>query len=140
MKTLPAEFAAIIRAADENEVWAGPNEYLIPNRRRQKRAGERSNKVIYAIVKRVASRARVTVHPHALRAAFAVQFDEQHPREIWSLKELLGHARIETTLVYLRRKNRAKAIEAVRDLSWGSSVFPPKAGMPPAGFEPALRP
>jgi site-specific recombinase XerC len=39
------------------------------------------------------------VHPHALRAAFAVQFDEQHPGEIWALKELLGLARIETTLV-----------------------------------------
>ena len=36
--------------------------------------------------------------------------------------------RIETTLVYLRRKDKAKAMEAVRTLSWGGAahfVFPP---------------
>ncbi|HXJ67913.1 MAG TPA: tyrosine-type recombinase/integrase [Verrucomicrobiae bacterium] len=137
VKPLPTELEAIIRAADESGVWLGGGDYLIPNRRRPKRP-QRSAKVVYAIVKRVADRARVNVHPHALRAAFAVQFDEQHPQEIWALKELLGHSRIETTLVYLRRKNRARAMEAVRDLSWGASVFPPSRGMPPAGFEPAL--
>jgi hypothetical protein len=31
----------------------------------------------------------------------------------------MGHNRIETTLVYLRRKDKAKAMESVRDLSWG---------------------
>jgi hypothetical protein len=35
----------------------------------------------------------------------------------------MGHSRIETTLIYLRRKDRAKAMEAVRDLSWGLSGF-----------------
>jgi hypothetical protein len=57
-------------------------------------------------------------HVHALRAAFAVQFDEAHPDQVIALKELRGHARIETTMVYLRRKDRAAAMEAVRDLSW----------------------
>lgn len=137
-RPIPDELAAIIRAADENQVWASGEDYLIPNRRLPRRRGERSNKVIYANVKRVAERAGVNVHPHALRAAFAVQFDEQNPGEIWALKELLGHARIETTLVYLRRKNREKAMESVRSLRWGASVFPPNPGMPPAGFEPAF--
>ena len=94
--------------------------------------------MIYAIVKRLAERARVDAHPHSLRAAFAVQFDEQKPGHVIALKELLGHARIETTMVYLRRKDRAKAMEQVRDLTWGA--LRPSAGMPPAGFEPALRP
>jgi integrase len=138
-KPIPDELAAIIRAADENKVWESGDAYLIPNRRQPRRRGERSNKVIYARVKAVAERAGVTVHPHALRAAFAVQFDEQNPGEIWALKELLGHSRIETTLVYLRRKNRAKAMESVRSLRWGASVFPPSPAMPPAGFEPALQ-
>jgi hypothetical protein len=31
-----------------------------------------------------------------------------------ALQELMGHTRIETTLVYLRRKDRAKAMEQVR--------------------------
>jgi integrase len=139
-KPIPDELAALIRAADENKLWPSADDYLIPNRRPTRRRGDRSNKVIYDRVKAVAKRAGVTVHPHALRAAFAVQFDEQHPGEIWALKALLGHARIETTLVYLRRKNRAKAMESVRSLRWGVSVFPPNTGMPPAGFEPALRP
>jgi hypothetical protein len=38
---------------------------------------------------------------------------------VLALKELMGHNRIETTLVYLRRKDKAKAMESVRDLSWG---------------------
>jgi hypothetical protein len=40
----------------------------------------------------------------------------------------MGHARIDQTLVYLRRKNKQKAMEVVRSLSWGgggSFVFPP---------------
>jgi hypothetical protein len=84
-------------------------------------------------------RAGVEAHPDAIRAAFAVQFDQQRLGEIWSLKELLGHTRIETTLVYLRRKDRAKAMESVRGPSWGS-VFPSFGSVPPAGFEPALPP
>jgi integrase len=139
-KELADELAAIIRAADELGVWKAPSspEYLIPNRRPAKNR-ERSPKVIYAIVKRVADRAGVDVHPHALRAAFAVQFHDQHPGHVTALKELLGHSRVETTYVYLRRVEKARAMEAVRDLSWRWSMFPPSEGMPPAGFEPALR-
>jgi hypothetical protein len=37
----------------------------------------------------------------------------------------MGHAWIETTLVYLRRKDKARAMETVRSLSWGRFVFPP---------------
>ena len=87
---------------------------------------------------KVAERARVTTHVHALRAAFAVRFDDQHPREVIALKELLGHSRIETTMLYLRRKDKTRAMESVRDLTW--SALPPSRLMPPAGFEPALPP
>ncbi len=134
-KPLPDELAAIYREAEAAGVWLGPRDYMIPNRRPAKSA-ERSPKVIYRIVKQVAERARVSAHPHSLRAAFAVQFDEQYPDRTIALKELLGHSRIETTMVYLRRKDRAAAMETVRGLSW----LRPNAGMPPAGFEPALRP
>ena len=51
----------------------------------------------------------------------------------------LGHSRVETTMVYLRPQGKAREMEAVRGLSWGS-VFPANAMMPPAGFEPALPP
>ena len=66
----------------------------------------------------------------------------------------MGHARIETSRVYLRRKDKAKAMETVRSLSWGRFVFPPSqetAYRKPStsgafleeahtGFEPVLPP
>jgi integrase len=137
VKPIPDELAAILRAAEENGVWQGPSDYLVPNRRPGAvRRSERSDKVIYETIVKVARRVGVRSHVHALRAAFAVQFDEQHPEHIYDLKELLGHARLETTLVYLRRKDRAKAMETVKDLSWRSGVFPPEALEAHTGFEP----
>ena len=138
VKPIPDELAAIIAAADAQNVWASPAEYLIPNRR-QHRNKERSAKVIYDTVKKIADRAGVRSHVHALRAAFAVRMDEQNPGRLIAIKELLGHSRVETTMVYLRRQDTAKEMEAVRGLSWGS-VFPTNVVMPPAGFEPALPP
>lgn len=136
-KPAPDEYLAILRAAEQYGVWSGPDDYLIPNRRPASvRRAERSDKVIWNTIKSVAARAGIRAHVHALRAAFAVQFDEAHPERIHALKELMGHARLETTLVYLRRKNRAKDMEAVRDLSWGASVFPSFGQEAHTGFEP----
>jgi site-specific recombinase XerC len=67
-------------------------------------------------------RVGVVATVHALRAAFTVQFDEATPDQLIALKELMGHARIETTLVYLRRKNKQRAMEQVRTPSWGGGV------------------
>jgi integrase/recombinase XerD len=125
-KPIPDEFLMILRAAEDAGVWASSNDYLIPNRRPGAvRRAERSDKVIWNTVKIVGARAGVEATVHSLRAAFAVQFDEEHPDQLIALKELLGHARIETTLVYLRRKDKARAMESVRSLSWGRFVFPP---------------
>jgi integrase len=157
-KPLPDEYVLILRAAEAAGVWKSGDDYLIPNRRPGAvKSPERSDKVIWSTVKIVAARAGVESHVHALRAAFAVQFDDANPDQLIALKELLGHARIETTLVYLRRKDRAKAMETVRGLSWGSAasfVFPPSEvaarKKPPlsrgfsdiahTGFEPVLPP
>jgi integrase len=129
-KPLPDEYAQVLRAAEEAGVWKSGDAYLIPNRRPGAvRNAERSDKVIWETVRRVARRAGVNSHVHALRAAFAVQFDEANPGNVVGLKELLGHARIDQTLVYLRRKDKAKAMEAVRGLTWGGAgefVFPPR--------------
>jgi hypothetical protein len=77
---------------------------------------------------------------HALRAACAVRLDEANPGQLIGIKEYLGHDRLETTLVYMRRKDRAQAMESVaRGLSFGSSVFPSKAQEAHTGFEPVLR-
>jgi integrase len=128
VKPLPDEYAQILLAAQEAGVWKGNEDYLIPNRRPGAvRNVERSDKVIWETVRKVAARAGVKAHTHALRAAFAVQFDEANPDQIIALKELMTHAGIETTLVYLRRKNKVQAMEVVRGLSWGGAghfVFP----------------
>lgn len=139
VKPVPDELAEILRAADEAGLWLDPNDYIVPNRRAP-RTGERSSKVIYRIVLDVAARARVRSHVHALRGAFAVRYLETHEGDLDALKHLLGHARHETTAVYLRRLDKTRSMERVRDLSWGRSVFPPNAGMPPTGFEPVLHP
>lgn len=127
VQPVPDEYAAIIRQADAEGIWATPGDYLIPNRRpaAMRRTGLRSDKVIWLTVKRVAEAAGVESHVHALRAAFAVQFDETHPGRIDSLKDLMGHTRLETTEVYLRRKDRAASMDVVRDLSWGFPVRVP---------------
>ena len=59
---------------------------------------------------------------HALRAAFAVFYLERHPGDVEALKELMGHRSIATTQVYLRKLDRRRAMERVRDLSWGVAV------------------
>jgi integrase len=142
-KPLPDEYYEILIAAEGNRVWQGPRDYLIPNRRPAavRRRIERSDKVIWDTVKKVAARAGVESHVHALRGAFAVLFDEMHPGEGHTLKELMGHSTFDTTLRhYLRRRDRVRAMETVRDLSWGSSVFPSKAQEAHTGFEPVPPP
>jgi integrase len=136
-KPIPEALLELYRTADDDGIWLSPMDYVIPNRRAPRSPHTRSAKVVYQILERVAARARVLTHPHALRRAFAVQFDDQHPQQLLALQELLGHDRVETTQLYLRRKDMAKAMEPVRDLSF---ALPPKADVPPAGFEPALQP
>jgi integrase len=138
VKPIPGELLEILREAEAAGLWLEPSDYVIPSRRPAKNA-ELSPKVIYDTVKKVTGRARVTTHVHALRAAFAVRFDETYPGDTLALKEWLGHSRYETTMVYLRRKDKAKAMESTSGLSWGSRL-PHQRLMPPAGFEPALPP
>jgi hypothetical protein len=81
---------------------------------------ERDDRVIWRVVTRVAERAGVRCHVHALRAAFATFYLEQNPEQIASLQMLMGHESIATTQVYLRKLNRREQMERVRDLSWNT--------------------
>jgi site-specific recombinase XerD len=141
VKPVPDELLAILRAAVQSgEVEVAEDAYVVPNRRKASvRRSERSSKVIWETVKRVAGRAGVHAHVHSIRAAFAVRFLETHPGDLEALQPLMGHNRLETTAVYLRRLNRVKAMERVRDLSW-RSVFPPEAVEAHTGFEPVPPP
>ncbi|MCA1702611.1 MAG: tyrosine-type recombinase/integrase [Actinobacteria bacterium] len=104
VKPMPYDLLAILRAACESsEVRCGPDDYVIPNRRPASvRRAERSNKVIWETVLKVAPRAGVRATTHALQRAFAVAFLTSHPGAIEALQALMHHSRIDTTQVYLR--------------------------------------
>jgi integrase len=115
--------AGLQAAAESGQVSCRPDDYVIPNRRPASvRRAERSNKIIWETVMRVADRVGVRATVHALRRAFAVAFLTSHPGAIESLQALMNHSRIDTTQVYLRALNKSKAMEAVRDLSWGPGL------------------
>ena len=141
VKPMPDELRTILGAAVESmEVSCGPDDYVIPNRRPASvRRAERSNKIIWETVVRVGERVGVRATVHAMRRAFAVLFLTSHPGAIEALQALMNHSRIDTTQVYLRALNRSKAMEAVRDLSWGLR-FQPDAEEAHTGFEPVLPP
>jgi integrase/recombinase XerD len=152
VKPIPDELRDILKAALEHpEVPSGPDDYVIPNfmPSRVTRV-ERKPDIVYATVVRIADRAGVRAHAHSLRAAFAVRYLETHPGDIEALQALMGHTRTDTTQVYLRKLNRERAMERVRNLSWGSesglfpekalsSEFPPNAEEAHTGFEPVFR-
>jgi len=142
IKPIPDEYLAVLRAADDDGIWLSPEDYLIPNRRPAAvRRRERSDKIIWETVRRVAARVGIRAHVHALRSAFAVLFIDTHPGEALALQNLMGHTRMETTVRhYLRRHDKARAMESVRDLSWSPSLLPPKAQEAHTGFEPVLPP
>jgi len=112
----------------------------VPNRRLATvRRAERCNKVIWNTVVIVADRVGVVATMHTLRRAFAVAFLESHAGALESLQALMNHSRIDTTQVYLKALNRSKAMEAVRDLQWGSR-FLENAVKAHTGFEPVPPP
>lgn len=141
VKPVSNELLEILNAARESGmVDCRGDAYVIPNRRAASvRRKERSDKVIWETVKKVAKRVGVTANLHAVRRAFAVAFLTSHPGALESLQALLNHSRIDTTQVYPRALNRSKVMEAVRDLSWGS-VFPSLEREAHTGFEPVPPP
>jgi integrase len=149
-KPVPHELGQLLDAAITAGIYDDENAYLIPSLATPRRRGERDNRIIWRTVTKVADRCGIKCTTHALRAAFAVFFDEQHPDQAIVLKDLLGHTRIETTMVYLRRRNRDAGMETVRDLSWVGNTpadgSPQTAGKPleanveaeKEGFEPSM--
>jgi integrase/recombinase XerC len=119
-KPLPQEFAQLLGyAIQAGVIGAEPDAYVIPMIREQRRSGNRDARIIWRTVKQLAKRAGIEATPHAIRGAFAVHFLEGHPGELEALQRLMGHSKISTTEIYLRRLDRARAMERVRDLSWG---------------------
>lgn len=91
--------------------------YIIPSDGRTRRPN-RDPRIIGRILGRVAERAGIHVHAHLLRASFAVRFLEENPDSMVALQALMGHSRLDTTEVYLRRLDRRGQMERVRSLTY----------------------
>jgi integrase len=94
--------------------------YLIPPEAKLQKV-ERDDRTIWRVVKRVADRAGVATHVHALRAAFAVLVLEQFEQP-YMAQQLLGHVNPQTTQVYLRKLDKQTVMEPVRGLSWDEKI------------------
>ena len=134
---MPRELEALlVEAAQERAgVQGWRDEHVIPMGLTQRRNGERDDRVIWRLYKQVAARAGVGGHVHAVRAAFAVRYLESRPGDLEALQALLGHRSVRTTQVYLRKLDRERAMERVRDLSWRGD-FADIAVVGAGGFEP----
>ncbi|MCH7549175.1 MAG: tyrosine-type recombinase/integrase, partial [Candidatus Krumholzibacteriota bacterium] len=55
------------------------------------------------------------VRPHDLRHTFATRLLIEHRSDIATVKELLGHANVQTTMIYLHptRESKRQAIESL---------------------------
>lgn len=145
-KPVPDKLADLIDAAIASGEYQSPDDYLIPGNGAQRRKGHRDDRVIWRLVREVAADAGVRTHVHALRAAFAVHFLEQNPDQLVALQSLLGHSRIDTTLVYLRRLNRLRSMDVVRGLTWAAPTssavceinVEASPGTEKEGFEPSI--
>ena len=143
-KPVPDELAGILDASiAAGHIRPAPEDYLVPPEGYLQRAGDRDDRIIWRVVKRVADRAGVQAHVHALRAAFAVFYLERNPDDLLGLKELMGHRSLNTTLIYLRRLNKQVAMERVRGLSWieagTPTPFVASVAVGAGGFEPPIR-
>jgi integrase len=120
-KPIPDELDALLEAAIAAGVYKD-TDYLVPPGGPLSRSGDRDDRVIWRLVKQAAQRAGVDCHVHALRAAFAVFYDEKNPGDTLALRDLMGHSSVQTTELYLRRRNKEAGMERVRALSWGVSL------------------
>jgi site-specific recombinase XerD len=139
-KPVAGKLAAILDAAIFAGVYETDDDYLVPSEAEQRREGDRDDRIIWKSVKRVAASAGIESHVHSLRAAFAVYYLESKGDDnILSLKDLMGHQRLETTLIYLRRRNRKVGMESVRDLDWDlPESFEALPVTEKEGFEPSI--
>jgi integrase len=123
-KPVPTELATLLDEAIEAGAIKERDDYLVPpypegslttGRR------DRDDRIIWRAVTDVCKRVGVEGHVHALRAAFAVFYLENHPNDIAGLQQLMGHRSIATTNVYLRHLDRSKAMDRVKTLSWATT-------------------
>jgi integrase len=146
-KPVPVELASLIEAAIADGAIVEPDDYLVPPEGQLVRGGDRDDRVIWRVLRRVADRAGVHATVHSLRAAFAVFYLEANPGDLHGLRELMGHSAFQTTQVYLRKLDKVQAMSRVRSLSWlgsdageaANSGLAASTVVGAGGFEPPLQ-
>jgi integrase len=123
-KPVPTQFRQMLDAAIDAGAIVKPDDYLIPPRGPLTRSGDRDTGFLYQVVTRVAERAGLRCHVHALRAAFATCYLEQntHREAALALQLLMGHESFQTTQIYIRKLDRKVRMETVRDLDWSPAA------------------
>lgn len=116
-KPVPQDLERLIRAAEADGAY-DRYRYIVPPEGYLTRDGDRDDRVIWRVIRRLADRVGVDCHVHALRAAFACFYDESFPGDVLALRDLMGHASVKTTELYLRRRDKEAGMQRVRSLSW----------------------
>ena len=103
--------------------------------RGQRREGDRDDRIIWRTVKNLGARGRGSAPARSSRCLRRALPREPSRGGRSALQRLMEHSKMETTQIYLRRLDRERAMERVRDLSWGSP-FASIALDARTGFEP----
>lgn len=156
-KDVPGELADILDAAlaagviQEGGKYLADSDpdrspYLVPAAGKLTRADNRCDRVVWDIITPLAGRLGIRCHVHALRAAFACFYADNDIGDLDDLREQMGHRATQTTLLYLRRRDRDRQRSKVRSLSWrqnsqdavgsGRNSFAEPVVVGAGGFEP----
>lgn len=130
-KPVPNDLAVLIASAELDGAYER-YDYIVPPEGYLVRKGDRDDRVIWRVIRRLADRVGIRCHVHALRAAFACFYDECNPGDVLALRDLMGHASVKTTELYLRRRDKQAGMERVRQLSWGVAAA---GDVPASGFD-----
>ncbi|MDQ8188339.1 integron integrase [Pelagicoccus sp. SDUM812002] len=123
---LPPNLAKKWPKASTDVIW----QYLFPSKRMQKdprsdadRRHHMTDRMLREAVKKASRDAGIMkrVTPHTLRHSFATHLLEKH-YDIRTVQELMGHASVETTMIYTHVMNRPglHVVSPVDDLALGS--------------------
>lgn len=123
-KPIPHELRKVYAAYGKERAAQGrpihSDEWVVPNHRELPLDEERSPRIVYTTVKRVANRCGIKAHVHAFRAAFAVRFLTQNPARLEALRQLMGHNSINTTQGYLDELEGEAAMRVVESMTFST--------------------